>query len=122
MGKLRWSLHRWRRGNNGQARWFVAKVKEHVNPERVTFTHCVIHREALAAKQITLDLYTVLREVVKIINYIKNNSLNSRLFTNLRKEQNSNYTSLLMLAEIRWQSRGYSMQRLLHLKDNLSCS
>ena len=36
--------------------WFVAKVKEPANPERVTFTHCMIHREALAAKQISLDL------------------------------------------------------------------
>ena len=39
---------------------FVAKVKEYANPERVTFTHCMIHAEALAAKQISLDLDTVL--------------------------------------------------------------
>ena len=65
----------------------------------------------------SLDLNTVLRDVVKRINYIKNNALNSRLFTHLCKEQYSNYTSLLMHAEIRWLSRGYSIHRLLQLKD-----
>ena len=77
----------------------------------------MIHREALAAKHMSFDLDAVLRDVVKIINYIKNNALNSRLFANLCKEQDSNYTSLLMHAEIRWLSRGYSIQRLLQLKD-----
>ena len=98
---------------------FVAKVKEHASPERITFTHCMIHREALAAKHMSLDLDTVFPDVVKIINYIKNNALNSLLFTNLCKEQDSNYTSFLMHAEIRWLSRGYSIQRLLQLKDEL---
>ena len=103
----------------GKRAGFVAKVKEHATPERVTFTHCMIHREALTAKHMSLDLDTVLRDAVKIINYIKNNALNSRLFTNICKEQDSNYTSLLMHAEIRWLSRGYSIQRLLQLKDEL---
>ena len=39
---------------------FVAKVKEHTSSERVTFTHCMIHREALAAKQFSPYLDTVL--------------------------------------------------------------
>ena len=67
----------------GKRAGFIAKVKEHATPERVTFAHCMIHREALAAKHMSLDLDTVLRDVVKIINYIKNNALNRRLFTNL---------------------------------------
>ena len=67
----------------------------------------------------SLDLDTVLRDVVKTINYIKNNALNSRLCTNLCKEQDSNYTSLLMHAEIRWLSRGNSIQKVLQLKDEL---
>ena len=40
----------------GKRAGFVAKMKEHANPERVTFTHCMIHREALAGKQISHDL------------------------------------------------------------------
>ena len=64
----------------------------------------------------SLDLDTVLQDVVKIINYIENNALNSRLFTNLCKEQDSNCTSLLMHAEIRWLLRGCSIQKFLQLK------
>jgi len=67
----------------GKRAGFVAKVKEHATSESVTFTHCIIHREALAAKHMSFDLDTVLRDVIKIINYIKNNALNSLLFTNL---------------------------------------
>ena len=105
----------------GKRAGFVAKVKE-LMPlwKALRFTHCLIHWEALAAKHRSVDLDTVLRDVVKIINYIKNNALNSRLFTNLCKEQDLTYTSLLMHAEIRWLSRGYSIQRLLQLKDELA--
>ena len=60
----------------GKRAEFVAKVKEQSN-EQVTFTHCMIHREALAAKQMSTDLDIVLRDVVKIIYYIENNALNS---------------------------------------------
>ena len=37
----------------GKRAGFVAKVKEHGTPKRVTFTHCMIHREAFAAKHVT---------------------------------------------------------------------
>ena len=37
----------------GKRAGFVAKVKEHATLERVTFTHCMIHREALATKHVT---------------------------------------------------------------------
>ena len=88
----------------GKCAGFVAKVKEHATPERVTFTHCMIHREALAAKHFTGSRHCSSR-CCQIINYIKNNALNSRLFTNLCKEQDSNYASLLMHAEIRWYTK-----------------
>ena len=32
----------------GKHAGFVAKMKEDATPERVTFTHCMIHKEALA--------------------------------------------------------------------------
>ena len=37
----------------GKCAGFVVKVKEHATLERVTFTHCMIHMEALAAKHVT---------------------------------------------------------------------
>ena len=58
---------------------------EHANPQRVTIAHFMIHSEALGTKKISLNLDTVLRDVFKIINYIKYNALNSHLFTNFCK-------------------------------------
>ena len=53
---------------------FHAKVKS-LNSGPITFTHCIIHREALAAKKISAELCLVLRDAVKIINYIKSQAL-----------------------------------------------
>lgn len=61
-----------------------ARVKS-VAPN-VKWTHCSIHREAPAVKQIPEDLKITLCEVVKIINYIKARPLNSRIFTHLCEE------------------------------------
>ena len=61
----------------------------------------------------------VLQDAVKVINLIKNHALNSRLFSNLCKDTNSNYTTLLLHAEVRWLSKGQSLKRLLLLKDEI---
>ena len=49
---------------------FYAKMKL-LNSELITFTHCSIHRKALAAKKISAELCVVLQDAIKIINYIK---------------------------------------------------
>ncbi|XP_035229056.1 protein FAM200A-like [Stegodyphus dumicola] len=67
--------------------------------DHITFTHCLIHREALAAKKLAPELNDVLQDAVKIINFIKSHALNSRLFSNLCKDTDSNYTTLLLHAE-----------------------
>ena len=85
----------------------------------ITFTHCFIHREALAAKKLAPELNDVLHDAVKIINFIKNRALNSRLFSNLFKDTDSHYTNLLLHAEVRWNSRRQSLRRLLLLKDEI---
>ena len=58
---------------------FYAKVKS-LNSGPITYTRCIIHREALAAKKIVAELCVVLQNAVKIINHIKILALNSRLF------------------------------------------
>ena len=83
---------------------FYAKVKS-LNSGPTTFTHCIIHREALAAKKISSKLSVVLQDAVKIFNYIKSRALNSRLFSNLCKELDSEFSSLLLHTEMRWLSR-----------------
>ena len=46
----------------------------------VSFTHCVIHRFALAMKTLSSGLQEVLQDVVKIVNHISGNATTSRLF------------------------------------------
>lgn len=82
----------------------------------VTFTHCMIHREALVSKNMSNDLNVVLLDAVAIINFIKSSSLNSRLFMNLCDTMDSEYSKLLLHTEIRWLSKGRCLTRLLLLK------
>ena len=84
-----------------------------------TFTHCMIHREALVAKKIYPDFNTVLQDAVEVINLIKSRALNSRLFANLFEEMESNFTTLLLHTEVRWLSKGRALTRLLVLKSEI---
>ena len=61
----------------------------------VAGTHCTIHRQALMAKALPDQLKNVLDDVVKAVNFIKANALNSGLFAELCKE--SDYKSLVAL-------------------------
>ena len=53
------------------------------NYDHITFTHFLIHREALAAKKLASKLNDVHQDAVKIMNFIESHALNSRLFSNL---------------------------------------
>jgi hypothetical protein len=74
-------------------------------------THCFIHRENLATKKMSPELNNVLSEVVKIVNYVKANALNSRLFADHKK--------LLLHAGVRWLSRGKVLSRAFELRNEL---
>ncbi|GFW62916.1 SCAN domain-containing protein 3 [Trichonephila clavipes] len=50
------------------------------------WTHCMIHREALASKEISPGLNIVLMTVVTVVNYIKMRPLKSRIFSGLCKD------------------------------------
>ena len=65
-----------------------------LNSGPITFTHCRIYREALAAKKISAKLCVALQDAVKIIDYIKSRALNSRLFSSLCKEMDSEFSPL----------------------------
>lgn len=84
--------------------------------ENCTFTHCSIHREALATKQIPDQFKTVLQEAVKIVNFIKSRALNSRLFSKLCSEMGSTHIQLLLHTEVRWLSKGKMLCRLFELR------
>nr|XP_012321234.1 SCAN domain-containing protein 3 [Aotus nancymaae] len=95
----------------------VTQIKE-LAPECKT-THCFIHRESLAMKKISAELNSVLNDVVKIVNYIKSNALNSRLFSLLCDNMEADHKQLLLHAEIRWLSRGKVVSRMFEIRNEL---
>ena len=60
-------------------------------------THCYIHRQNLASKKMKPELNEVLSQSVKIINYIKNIALNTRLLKALCDEMGSDHQNLLFI-------------------------
>ena len=46
----------------------------------VITNNCMLDREALAAKTLPASLYVILLEEIKIVNFVKCNALNTRLF------------------------------------------
>ncbi|GFX78566.1 SCAN domain-containing protein 3 [Trichonephila clavipes] len=66
-------------GSNKWLRGLIQKVAPHM-----VFNHSMIHRQALVAKDMDEELHNILQDAVSSINYIKCNSLNSRLFNTLQ--------------------------------------
>ncbi|XP_073328897.1 zinc finger BED domain-containing protein 5-like [Pagrus major] len=80
------------------------------------WTHCVIHREALASRQLSPELNEVLTEVVGIVNFIKTRPLKARLLAALCEEMGADHTSVLFHSEARWLSRGKVLSRVFELR------
>ncbi|CAK1589768.1 unnamed protein product [Parnassius mnemosyne] len=72
----------------------------------VKWTHCVIHREALAAKKITPELNFVMYIIIKVVNYIKTRPVKARFFHKLCEELGAENTSLIYFCNSRWLSKG----------------
>lgn len=101
----------------GKYSGLLARIKE-IAPN-VTWVHCIIHREALASKNLSEDLKLVLDTAVKIINFIKARPMNSRIFSKMCQEMGSEHQQLLLHTEVRWLSRGKILTRLFELKDEV---
>lgn len=59
------------------------------------------HRYALAVKILPLDLLRTLRDVVKIVNHIRDSATSSRIFKVICDEVGANFNSLLYHIEVR---------------------
>ncbi|KAF2346202.1 protein of unknown function DUF4371 [Trinorchestia longiramus] len=99
----------------GSCSGFVKLVKEK-NPA-VTGTHCVIHRQSLASKTLPGNLRSSLNLAIKVVTFVKNSSLNSRLFAALCSDLGTDYKTLLFYAD--WLSKGNMLSRLYELKDEV---
>ena len=89
------------------------------NPDML-FVHCVIHRENLVAKNISPELNTILKSVMKCINAIKANAKCERLFKQFCEDNNADHVRLLLHTEVRWLSKGNCLKRFIKLFDELS--
>ena len=59
------------------------------------WTHCLVHREALASQQLSGDLNGVLEVVVKTVNFIKARPFKAWLFQRLCDELGADHNNLL---------------------------
>ncbi|XP_014772365.1 zinc finger BED domain-containing protein 5-like [Octopus bimaculoides] len=82
-------------------------------------THCTLHRQGLMVKTMPDHLKNVLNDVVKAVNFIKANSLNSRLFTDLCKDNGSDFETLLLYLHVRWLSKGKVLKRVSVLRKEI---
>ena len=102
----------------GKNRGFNARLKSMAPHCKII--HCVVHRQALAAKKLSPELHEILQTSVKIINQIKAKALNSRLFKKLCEENDEDHTTLLLHTEVRWLSRGRTLGRLFELRESVT--
>uniref|UniRef100_H2L9V8 DUF4371 domain-containing protein n=1 Tax=Oryzias latipes TaxID=8090 RepID=H2L9V8_ORYLA len=92
----------------------IARIKKE-NPD-IKWTHCVIHREALASKKMSPVLHDVLNDSIKVLNFIRSRPLNARLFRSLCENTGAEHTELLLHTEVCWLSRGRVLSRLFELR------
>ena len=83
------------------------------------WVHCMIHREALVARELSPELGAAVEIVTKVINFIKTRPLKSRIFEKLCADMNAEHRSLLFYCSSRWLSLGKSFERVYGLLDEL---
>ncbi|KAM3878473.1 SCAN domain-containing protein 3-like [Diretmus argenteus] len=63
------------------------------------WTHCFLHRESLASKRMSPEFHEVMDVVVKTVNFIKKNAVNSRCFSQLCERMEADHVQLLYHSE-----------------------
>ena len=84
------------------------------------WTHCFLHRQNLASRQMSPELHEVLSIAVKTVNYIKKNALHSRCFAALCDRLDLDHLQLLYHCEVRWLSKGRVFNRLFELRQEVN--
>ena len=99
----------------GKVKIFIYKMKS-VAPH-IFQIHCLIHRQHLAAKNIGGDMKVAHNAAIQAINFVKSNSVNGRFHMKLREDEN--FKSQLIHTEVRWLSKGLSLERIVNLWEPL---
>ena len=101
----------------GRNKGFVSRVKK--RNQKVIFTHCFLHREALFFKTLPANLVLALNDVVSMVNFVKMRSVKSCLFALLCGEMGTEHATLLLHTEVSWLSRGKVLARMYELREEL---
>ncbi|CAK1593792.1 unnamed protein product [Parnassius mnemosyne] len=91
--------------------------EKNINAEDLMQFHCIIHQEALCSKKI--EFQNVMKVVVSTVNFIKPRGLNHRQFKQFLDDIESEYGDLLYYTEVRWLSRGLTLERFLNLIEEI---
>ncbi|XP_069063747.1 zinc finger BED domain-containing protein 5-like [Pleurodeles waltl] len=83
------------------------------------WTHCIIHREALAAGNLSEELHNILKIVTKVINFIKTRPMKARFFAKLCEDMGAEHSCLLFYSSSRWLSLGNSLLRVYELRNEI---
>ena len=102
-------------GLTGNNSGLVTKIKNMASNNLLS-TYCYIHRQNQASKEMAPELNEVLLQSAKIINYIRNSALNTRLLKTLCDEMGSDHQNLLFHSEFLWLSRGEVLKRLYKIR------
>lgn len=76
----------------------------------------VIYREIVIIQKMLLEPKNTINSVIKVINYIKENALNSGLFKQLCDEMDAKHKRLLLHTKVRWLTKGRSLVRIWVMK------
>ena len=97
---------------------FHSRVRS-ASDSSITFTHCMIYQEALVGKKISPHLHFIVQNALKVLNFIKSDTLNTRLSAKLCDDMESDYNTLLLRTEVRWLSKSKALERLLLLQNKV---
>ena len=101
-------------GKRGGLQALIKRVSPNVQ-----WTHCMIHREALASKQLGPELNDVMSDIIATVNYIKTRPVKSQIFSALCEVMGSACTAVLFHSESWWLSRGKVLSRVSELRDEI---
>ncbi|PNF39911.1 hypothetical protein B7P43_G18083, partial [Cryptotermes secundus] len=95
----------------------ITKACEDAGISKPMFLHCVIHQQALCAKHI--DMSSVLKPVISIVDFIRCHALNHRQFRSFLEECDSELTDLTYYTAVRWLSCGKVLSRFFQLRNEI---
>ncbi|XP_069059533.1 zinc finger BED domain-containing protein 5-like [Pleurodeles waltl] len=83
-------------------------------------THCIIHREALAAAgNLSEELHNILKLVNKVIHFIKTRPMKARFFAKLCEGMGAEHSCLFFYSSSRWPSLGNSRLTVYELRNEI---